>query len=149
VSGEYQLTTALENLRQKGAKFSLGKVDDWMDCGNKNATVETNSKILEYEKVEMSKFTATAHIENSLIIPPCFIGENVKITNSKIGPGVSVGNNTIILNSNIENSLIQENTKINHGNLSNSMIGNSAQYFGVSREISLGDFSVLDFLNKD
>ncbi|KQR93723.1 nucleotidyltransferase [Chryseobacterium sp. Leaf180] len=149
VSGEYQLTTALENLRQKGAKFSLGKVDDWMDCGNKNATVETNSKILEYEKVEMSKFTATAHIENSLIIPPCFIGENVKITNSKIGPGVSVGNNTVILNSNIENSLIQENTKINHGNLSNSMIGNSAQYFGVSREISLGDFSVLDFLNKD
>jgi glucose-1-phosphate thymidylyltransferase len=38
VGGEYQLTTALENLRQKGAKFSLGKVDDWMDCGNKNAS---------------------------------------------------------------------------------------------------------------
>ena len=47
--GEYQLTTALENLRQKGAKFSLGKVDDWMDCGNKNATVETNGKILNYD----------------------------------------------------------------------------------------------------
>ncbi|AYN00336.1 sugar phosphate nucleotidyltransferase [Chryseobacterium sp. 3008163] len=149
VSGEYQLTTALENLRQKGAKFTLGKVDDWMDCGNKNATVETNSKILAYEREEMSHFTATATIENSLIIQPCFIGENVKILNSKIGPGVSVGNNTVIINSNIENSLIQENTKINHGNLSNSMIGNSAQYFGVSREISLGDYSVLDFLNKD
>lgn len=147
--GEYQLTTALENLRQKGAKFSLGKVDDWMDCGNKNATVETNSKILAYEREEMSHFTSTSTIENSLIIPPCFIGENVKIMNSKIGPGVSVGNNTVIINSNIENSLIQENTKINHGNLSNSMIGNSAQYFGVSREISLGDYSVLDFLNKD
>ncbi len=149
VSGEYQLTTALENLRQKGAKFTLGKVDDWMDCGNKNATVETNSKILAYEKEEMSHFTSTSTIENSLIIPPCFIGENVKIMNSKIGPGVSVGNNTVIINSNIENSLIQENTKINHGNLSNSMIGNSAQYFGVAREISLGDYSVLDFLNKD
>lgn len=149
VSGEYQLTTALENLRQKGAKFSLGKVDDWMDCGNKNATVETNSKILAYEKEEMSHFTTTCTIENSLIIEPCFIGENVKIMNSKIGPGVSIGNNTVIINSNIENSLIQENTKINHGNLSNSMIGNSAQYFGVAREISLGDYSVLDFLNKD
>lgn len=149
VGGEYQLTTALENLRQKGAKFSLGKVDDWMDCGNKNATVETNSKILAYEKEEMSQITTSATIENSLIIQPCFIGKNVKILNSKIGPGVSVGNNTVIINSNIENSLIQENTKINHGNLSNSMIGNSAQYFGVSREISLGDYSVLDFLNKD
>ncbi|REC78005.1 nucleotidyltransferase [Chryseobacterium elymi] len=146
--GEYQLTTALENLRAKGAKFTLGKVNDWMDCGNKNATVETNSKILEYEREAMLTHPVSAVIENSLIIQPCFIGENVQISNSKIGPGVSLGNNTIIVNSNIENSLIQENTRINHGNLSNSMIGNSAQYFGVSREISLGDYSVLDFLSK-
>ncbi|MHA3044390.1 sugar phosphate nucleotidyltransferase [Riemerella anatipestifer] len=146
--GEYQLTTALENLRQKGAKFSLGKVNDWMDCGNKNATVETNSKILQYEKDEMSSFPSSAKIENSLIIPPCFIGENVVIKNSKIGPNVSLGNNTEVVNSNIDNSLIQEKTLINHGNLSNSMIGNSAKYFGVSREISLGDYSVLDFLSK-
>lgn len=146
--GEYQLTMALENLRAKGAKFTLGKVNDWMDCGNKNATVETNSKILQYEKEEMLNYPASAVIENSLIIQPCFIGENVKISNSKVGPGVSLGNNTIIVNSNIENSLIQENTRINHGNLSNSMIGNSAQYFGVAREISLGDYSVLDFLSK-
>lgn len=147
--GEYQLTLALENLKAKGAKFSAGQVNDWMDCGNKNATVETNGKILEYEKEEMSHFAPTSIVENSLIIPPCFIGENVKILNSKIGPGVSVGNNTVIVNSNIDNSLIQENTKINHGNLSNSMIGNSAHYYGVAREISLGDFSVLDFLNRD
>lgn len=146
--GEYQLTTALENLRSKGAKFTLGKVNDWMDCGNKNATVETNSKILEYEREEMMNHPASAVIENSLIIQPCFIGENVKISNSKVGPGVSLGNNTTVVNSNIENSLIQENTRINHGNLSNSMIGNSAQYFGVAREISLGDYSVLDFLSK-
>lgn len=147
--GEYQLTTALETLRQKGAKFSLGKVDDWMDCGNKNATVETNSKVLEYEKESMKNYPESSIIENSLIIPPCFIGENVKITNSKIGPYASLGNNTIIINSNIDNSLIQGNTIIDHGNLSNSMIGNYAKYFGVSREISLGDYSVLDFLSKD
>ena len=145
---EYQLTTALENLREKGAKFSLGKVDDWMDCGNKNATVETNGKILDYERHEFMKFPDTAKIENSLIIQPCFIGENVVVKNSKIGPCVSLGNGTRIENSNIQNSLIQENTLIDHGNLSNSMIGNSAQYFGVSREISLGDFSVLDFHSK-
>ena len=147
--GEFQLTTALENLRQKGAKFSLGKVDDWMDCGNKNATVETNGKILGYEKEEFSTYPSSAKIENSLIIPPCFIGENVVITNSKIGPFVSLGNGTTVVDSNINNSLIQENTMIVYGNLSNSMIGSNAQYFGVSREISLGDYSVLDFLSKD
>lgn len=146
--GEYQLTTALENLRQKGAKFSLGKVDDWMDCGNKNATVETNGKILDYEKSLFETPPPTAKIQNSLIIPPCYIGEGVEISNSKIGPYVSLGKGTKVINSNIDNSLIQEKTVIDHGNLSNSMIGSSAQYFGVAREISLGDFSVLDFLSK-
>ncbi|MDY0931848.1 sugar phosphate nucleotidyltransferase [Chryseobacterium sp. CFBP8996] len=148
VSGEYQLTTALENLRQAGAKFSLGKVDDWMDCGNKNATVETNGKILEYEKDEFTEFPQSANIQNSLIIQPCYIGEGVEISNSKIGPYVSLGKGTKVINSNIDNSLIQEKTIIDHGNLSNSMIGSSAHYFGVAREISLGDFSVLDFLSK-
>ena len=148
VGGEYQLTGALENLRQKGAKFTLGKVDDWMDCGNKNATVETNGKILAYEKEEMKNYPISAKIENSMIIPPCFIGENVEIKNSKIGPFVSIGNGTKVADSNITNSLIQEKTIINHGNLNNSMIGNNAQYYGVSREISLGDYSVLDFLSK-
>ena len=83
-----------------------------------------------------------------MIIPPCFIGENVEIKNSKIGPFVSIGNGTKVADSNITNSLIQEKTIINHGNLNNSMIGNNAQYYGVSREISLGDYSVLDFLSK-
>jgi len=124
--GEYQLTTALENLRQKGA----------------------NGKVLTYEKENLSVYPASAKIENCLIIPPCFIGENVEISNSKIGPCVSIGNNTKVINSNIDHSLIQEDTIIDHGNLSNSMIGNSAQYYGVAREISLGDYSVLDFLSK-
>lgn len=148
-SGEYQLTMALENLKAKGLKLKAGKVNDWMDCGNKNATVETNTKILEYEKDAMSVYPASAIIENSLIIEPCFIGENVKIVNSKIGPGVSLGDNTEVINSNIENSLIQEKTVIGNANLSNSMIGNCAKYFGVAREISLGDYSVLDFLNQE
>ncbi len=141
---EYQLTDALDNLRTKGAKFTLGKVDDWMDCGNKDATIETNSKILEYEKEEVANYPQSSKIMNSLIIPPCFIGENVEVINSKIGPYVSLGNGTKIDSSNIENSLIQEDTVIAHGNLNNSMIGNSAKYFGVSCALSLGDYSVLE-----
>lgn len=144
VANEFQLTNALDSLREKGAKFTLGKVDDWMDCGNKESTVETNSKILNYEKEKLAMYPKSAKIENSLIIPPCFIGENVEIINSKIGPNVSLGNGTKIDKSNIENSLIQENTYISHGNLTNSMIGNSAKYMGVSRSLSLGDFSVLE-----
>ncbi len=145
--GEYQLTDALENMRAKGDKFTLGKVDEWMDCGNKKATVETNSKILNFEKDKLT-IPASATINNSLIIEPCFIGEDVVIENSKIGPNVSLGNKTVIKNSNIDHSLIQEETIIDHGNLSNSMIGNKAEYYGVSRNISLGDYSILDFEDR-
>lgn len=143
--GEYQLTTALESLRQKGSKFSLGKVNDWMDCGNKNITVETNGKILEYEKEVMSQYSESVKIENSIIIPPCYIGENVQIINSIVGPRVSLGSDSVVINSNINNTLVQEKTEIDSAVLTNSMIGNSAKYKGEIRDISLGDFSTFDF----
>lgn len=145
-SGEYQLTDALENMRAKGKKFTLGKVDEWMDCGNKTVTVETNSKVLGFNgKFEIP---ASAKITNSLIIQPCFIGENVVIEDSKVGPNVSLGNGTRIICTNIVDSLVQENAIIENAHLTDSMIGNNAEYYGVSRSISLGDYSVLDFKLK-
>lgn len=147
-SGEYQLTDVLESLKSQGYKFTTGKVDEWMDCGNKTVTVETNTKILGFEKEKLKAIPTSSKVTNSLIIDPCFIGENVVIENSKIGPNVSIGNGTEIRNSNIDHSLIQEDTTIDHGNLTNSMIGNKAEYYGVSRNISLGDYSILDFDSK-
>ena len=48
--GEYQLTNALENMKAKGTKFMPGQVTEWLDCGNKNATVYTNQRVLEFDK---------------------------------------------------------------------------------------------------
>lgn len=143
--GEFQLTDALENMRSKGSQFKLTTVDEWMDCGNKAVTVETNSRVLELEKDNISATNGNAKIINSMIIEPCFIGDDVVIENSRIGPNVSVGNGTCISHSNINDSLIQENTKITNANLSGSMIGNFAEYKGILRNISLGDYSSLDF----
>ena len=50
--GEYQLTNALENMKNKGVVFRPGEVKEWLDCGNKNVTVATNKKVLEYEILE-------------------------------------------------------------------------------------------------
>lgn len=149
VGGEYQLTDALENMRAKGDKFTLGKVDEWMDCGNKAVTVDTNSRVLNLDKEDYTAINPNAIVENSLIIPPCFIGDGVVIKDSKVGPNVSLGNGTIVESSNIDNSLIQENSVIKNANLSDSMIGNHAKYYGVSRSISLGDYSELDFKSHE
>jgi glucose-1-phosphate thymidylyltransferase len=138
--GEYQLTNALENMKNKGINFSPGEVEEWLDCGNKNATVYTNERVLEHNGNIIS---ATAVIENSEIIEPCFIGEDVVIKNSTLGPHVAIGNNTSVENSVITKSIIQNETQIIDAKINNSMIGNKVSFNGnnTQQEISIGDFS--------
>lgn len=143
-SGEYQLTDALENMKQKGLRFVPGKVEEWMDCGNKNVTVETNSRMLGFLREDGENLTSASFTnQNSTVIEPCFIGENVVLKNATIGPNVSVGNGTIIENSEIKNSLIQTNSIIKNAKLDNAMIGNFAKYDGNFTSVSIGDYSEL------
>lgn len=142
--GEYQLTDALENMKQKGMRFVPGKVDEWMDCGNKNVTVETNSRMLGFLHQDgVNLRSASATLDNATIIEPCFIGENVVLKNATIGPNVSLGNGTVIENATISNSLIQTNAKVTNAKLDNAMIGNFARFDGNFTTISIGDYSEL------
>lgn len=138
-SGEYQLTNVLDNMKSKGSQFVPGQVEEWLDCGNKDATVHTNQRYLEYIKDKL-KVPASSGSENSVIIPPVYIGENVKITNSVIGPYVSVGDNTAIRNSRIRNTIVQTSTLVDNANLENSMLGNF-----VTLKLSSSDFSIGDY----
>ena len=138
--GEYQLTNALENMKNKGVVFRPGEVKEWLDCGNKNVTVATNKKVLELNN-EFLENNTSASLTNSIVIPPCYIGDNVELTSSIIGPFVSIGDNTKITNCVINNSLIQENSTIKSAVLSNSMIGNNTSYIGKEIDLSIGDFT--------
>ncbi|WP_297332806.1 sugar phosphate nucleotidyltransferase [Flavobacterium sp.] len=143
--GEYQLTDGLENMKQKGMKFVPGKVDEWMDCGNKNVTVETNTRMLGFLHADGENMVhASAVIENSEIIHPCFIGEGVVLKNAKVGPDVSLGKGTRVEDSTIKNSLVQNNSVIKNAVLDNAMIGSNAVFNGKFTSISIGDYSVLE-----
>jgi glucose-1-phosphate thymidylyltransferase len=142
VNGEYYITDALENMNNKGVVFSPAEVKEWLDCGNKDATVYTNQRYLEYLKDE-NLVDSSAQINNSVIIQPVFIGANVIIENSVIGPHVSVGPNTKINNSIIKNSIIQQNTKLSKANIGDSMIGNYVELNGNSVNLSVGDYNVI------
>ena len=137
--GEFQLTNALENMKQKGAEFYPGKVDEWLDCGNPVAAVHANKRVLEYTANDESR--KALKIENAQIIEPCFIGANVQLKNCTIGPFVSIGNDTCITNSTIKNTIIQNNTTIVDADLEDSMIGNHVEYKGGKKRISIGDYS--------
>jgi glucose-1-phosphate thymidylyltransferase len=141
--GEYQLTTALENMRQKGTQFRTGQVEEWLDCGNKDAVVFTNQRYLEYltERKTETLISQSAKIENSVIIEPVFLADGVHLKNSVVGPHVSVGKNTHIHNSRVENSVIQSDTFIESVILENTMLGSFVKYNGKSENLSLGDYS--------
>ncbi len=138
--GEYQLTSALENMKSKGVKFSPGQVDDWLDCGNKDVTVNTNKQYLEFVRDE-KLIADSAVIENSALIQPVFIGENVKIMNSVVGPHVSLGEGSKIVDSRIKNCIIQTHTNVKGANLENSMLGNFVNFEESPEDLSLGDYS--------
>lgn len=140
--GEYQLPDAFRNMTSKGVKFVPGKVDEWLDCGNKNATVYTNSRVLAFEFEKGNELVhASAKINDSLIIPPCYIGEGVEISNSVVGPGVSLSANTKVESSVISNSIIYTNTSVKNKSISNSMIGHFVKLEDAAEDLNIGDYS--------
>ncbi len=143
--GEYQINDGIKRMMSEGKVFVTGKVEEWMDCGNKNVTVETNSRMLGFLEKDGEKLIEDSITkENATIIPPCYIGDGVTIKNASVGPNVSIGRGCIIEDTTIKNSIVQNETIIKNANLDNAMIGNHVRYDGKYTTISIGDYSTLE-----
>ena len=143
--GEYQINDGIKQMMAKGMKFVPGKVDEWMDCGNKDVTVDTNTRMLGFLHNDGEHLIDyDVKQENSTIIPPCYIGEDVVLVNATVGPNVSLGKGCHIIDSTIKNSLVQTHSHIKNAKLDNAMIGNYVNYDGNFTSISIGDYSVLE-----
>ncbi len=141
VKGEYQLTDALQNMMKKGTLFFTDSVDEWLDCGNKDATVYTHQRVLLHQN-EIPVPTSVT-ITSSDITQPCFIGENVKLKNAKIGPFVSIDDNSCIEDADISNTMVGKGCHIKYAKIKNSMLGNFVEYSGVSNDLSIGDYTTI------
>ena len=140
--GEYQINDGIKRLMAAGDLFLPGEVDEWMDCGNKEITLETNTKMLGFLEAEGKELIhPSAVLENTTLIPPCYIGPNVRLNNVTIGPAVSVGSGTVIENTTLSHSLIQKNSHISNATLKDAMIGNQVVFDGQFTKISLGDYT--------
>jgi len=132
-------------MMQDGRIFKTGTVDEWMDCGNKNVTVETNTRMLGFLTADREPLVAAdVQLENATIVEPCFIGKGVVLKNSTVGPNVSIGAGTHIEGTQIKNSLVQNHSTIRNANLDNAMIGNHVLFDGEFKTISIGDYSVME-----
>ena len=141
---EYQINDGILDMISQGAIIKPGEVTHWMDCGNPRATIETNAKILALKQEEgVELIHPSVKLENSKIIPPCFIADKVHIKNSTIGPGVSIGEGSYIENAHLKNTLIQNHCYITALNTEEAMIGRHVHYNGNPTFVSMGDYSEL------
>ncbi len=141
LKGEYQLTDAMEHMLQNNVKFYTGQVEEWLDCGNKDATIYTNGRILEIKKDTEQLVSPLAVITNSVIIPPCYIAPGVTVINSVIGPLVSLEKGTRVENCRITNSIVQADSIVKNACIDASMLGKNVTYMEKPAELSIGDFS--------
>ena len=141
--GEYQLTAALAAMKHQGVRFATQEVAEWLDCGNKEATIHTNQRFLTLLRDDKDLIAPTARVHNSVIIPPVYLGEGIVVKNAILGPYVSVGSYTHIDDSRIQNSIIQEHSMISNANLKDSMLGNYVHLMGKIAEVNVGDYNTL------
>src|SRR5690606_40529019 len=71
--GEYQINDGIKAMKENGAIFVPGQVDEWMDCGNKDVTVETNGRMLKFlhgdgEKDRKSTRLNSSHVKISYAV---------------------------------------------------------------------------------
>lgn len=142
--GEYGITDGLQNMMKKGTAFHTETVEQWLDCGNKDAIVETNMHVLENLREKENGISGDVLLDDAIIIEPCYIAQGVKISKSVVGPHVSIGSNSLIRNTIIRNSIVLEEAVIENKLLENSMIGSFSKSCGRFEAYSLGDFNQLD-----
>ena len=143
-SGEYQLTDALQNMLDKGLKFKTNDVKEWLDCGNPAATINTNQRVLELKSGKEQLVSRDVKSNNSVIIPPVYIGKGVSISNSVIGPYVSIAEGCEINDCRIENTMIGKQCILSKSVIAESMIGNNVSIKSKARNLSIGDYSVTE-----
>ena len=141
LKGEYQITDAMDHMLKNGVRFYTDQVQEWLDCGNKDATVYTNQRILEHKQHKENLVASSASVQNSVIIPPCYLGDKVRVVNSVIGPHVSLEANVVIEDSRIINSIVQSGTTVRNANMKDSMLGKHIIYTEKPKDLSLGDYS--------
>jgi glucose-1-phosphate thymidylyltransferase len=125
----------------EGVIMKIVDVDNWFDCGKKEILLDTNATLLKRLNYDTTKYK----FENTIIIPPVFIGENCTINNSIIGPNVSIGDNAILKYAITKDSIIGPYAQIEYAILEHSLIGNDAVLIGMKQSLNIGDSTEINF----
>jgi glucose-1-phosphate thymidylyltransferase len=134
--GEYFLTDAFQYMIDKGAKIRVVDVEGWYDAGKIETMLETNQTMLEKGRARRPE-----RADDSTIVDPVYIEDNVTLKGSTVGPNVSIGAGTVVENSKVSHSIVGTNSRIARSTITNSLVGDDAVLEGVQGEVTVGDHS--------
>lgn len=138
--GEYELTDAIQRLVSEGYLVNATKIDGWrLDIGYPEDLLAINRKFLNDGTHETN-----GNIVNSSIIPPMYISHECEINSSTIGPYAMIEKGVKIESCEISDSIILENSILDHTSVTNSVIGTISQVIGLkSNGIKVGDYTII------
>lgn len=136
--GEYQITDALQLMIDRGTAFRPYHIDGWYDCGKVETLLETN-------RILLADAGGRPRRDGSIIIPPCFVDEESTIVNAIVGPHVSVARGCEIRGSIVENSILNEGSRIENVILEGSVVGAYAEVTGRKGSVNVSDYSQIDY----
>ena len=134
----YQITPIIDKLIQEGARIKSNEmIEEVLDFGRPKSLLNGNRLLLSEIKNQdpiYEDLTKKGMIIDTKIIPPVYIGKNVKIIDSVIGPNVSMGDDL-----DLEKCILSE-----------SVIGDGVRLKKIiSSESIIGDYSILEDLIKN
>ena len=134
--GEIQLTDALQVMLDRGEEMCTFPVEEWLDCGNPEALLATNRRLLE-----RSAANQKLPGEHVIVIPPVYIAPTARVTQSVIGPYVSIADGAVVQRSVIRNSIVNQGAEVSDILLADSIIGERAGVGGAFTRLNVGDSS--------
>jgi len=151
---EHQLTPMIESLIQEGKKIRVNEMkSEILDFGRPESLIEGNRHLLSELKLKdplYEKLIQAGNIIDSRIVPPVYIGQNVKIFNSVIGPNVSIGDNLEIQKCILSESVIGDGVNLKKVISSNSIIGDYSTLEDlIKNNITIGDSSYITTSNQN
>jgi len=138
LKNEFFLADAINILLSRGLNIRAEEVNVWLDAGTPETLLETNRYLLENRHDNSADFKGCLGIT---VIPPVHIPSNVHLENVVIGPNVSIGDGCVLKNVIIQDSIVGENSDINHILLEKSLVGSGVKVHGQALSLNLGDES--------
>ncbi|TFF88445.1 MAG: hypothetical protein EU550_01275 [Promethearchaeota archaeon] len=149
---EHQLTPVIQQLIDEGYRIKVNEMqEEILDFGRPESLLDGNRLLLSEIKLTNPLFEnliKSGEIVDSKIVPPVYIGKNVKIKNSVIGPNVSLGDDLVLEKCILYESVIGDGTELKKIISSDSIIGDYSILEDLIKSgITIGDSSYITTSN--